>query len=282
MAAGGGLVSVGGDEAVGRLLAVGRTSHVHAYGPDAVVKIPRPSVPDDWAAREARNCTAVRALGAPAPAVRGVVRIAERDAIVFDRVHGPSMWELLSDHPDRADELGRALAAVHTAILRVGVPLGLTGIVDRMASKIAEVGSFPPEERRAATRAVDALPRGAALLHGDLHPGNVLMGEAGPVVIDWFDAAVGHPVADVVRSSLLIRPFDQAVDRPHMPGAAPEVLAVLHTSYMTAMADVLAPAAHLVPAWEAVVAASRLAEEAEADDSPLLAIWRAHQAPVGA
>ena len=258
----------------GELIAAGRTSDVYAYGDDAVIKVPRPSVPAHWPEREARHTAEVRRLGAPAPEVRGIVRVDGRDAIVFERVHGPSMWELLLDEPHRAAELGHQLAVIHGQIMTAGLPLGLVGIVDRMATKISEVQYFREAERGDAVQAVNDLPRGAALLHGDLHPGNVLMSDHGPAVIDWFDAAIGHPVADIVRSSLLIRPFDRAVDRPHVPGAAPAVLLELHDAYLRAMTPFLEPATDDLRMWEAVVAASRLAEEAEIDESPLLAMWR--------
>ena len=259
----------------GQLVAVGRTSDVYAFGPDAVVKVPRPSVPAHWAADEAEFTAAVRDLGAPAPAVLDVVQVDKRDAIVFERVRGPSMWELVLDGPQNAAAFGKELADVHRQILRAGLPVAVSGLVGRMRRKINEIKQFSEAERDRALHTLEGLPRGAALLHGDLHPGNVLMSPVGPVAIDWFDAAIGHPVADVVRSSLLIRPFDSVVDRPHMPRAARPVLGELHESYVSAMHDVLLLPSDELCRWEAVVAASRLAEEAETDESPLLALWQA-------
>ena len=184
------------------------------------------------------------------------------------------MWDLILDGPQNAAAFGQELADVHQRILRAGLPVSVSGLVGRMRSKIIEIKQFSEVERDRALQVLEVLPRGAALLHGDLHPGNVLMGPAGPVAIDWFDAAIGHPVADVVRSSLLIRPFDSVVDRPHMPQAARPVLRDLHESYVAAMQDVLALSRDELRQWEAVVAASRLAEEAETDESPLLALWQ--------
>lgn len=259
---------------LGQLVAVGRTSDVFEFGPGAVVKVPRPSVPPNWAADEAEFTAAVRLLGAPAPAVLDVVQIQERDAIVFERVWGPSMLDLILDDPKNAGAYGQELASVHRQILRAGLPVAVSGLVGRMQSKIIEIKQFSEAERGHALHVLESLPRGAALLHGDLHPGNVLMSPAGPVAIDWFDAAIGHPVADVVRSSLLIRPFDSVMDRPHMPEVARPVLRELHESYVLAMHDVLALPRDELCQWEAVVAASRLAEEAETDESPLLALWQ--------
>lgn len=259
----------------GQLVAVGRTSDVYAFGPGAVVKVPRPSVPAHWAADEAEFTAAVRDLGAPAPTVLDVVEVQGRDAIVFERVWGPSMWELIVDGPQNAAAFGRQLADIHRQILRAGLPVAVSGLVGRMQRKIIEIKQFSEAERDRALHILESLPCGAALLHGDLHPGNVLMSPAGPVAIDWFDAAIGHPVADVVRSSLLIRPLDSAADRPHMPRVARPVLEELHGSYVSAMHGVLALPRDELCQWEAVVAASRLAEEAETDESPLLALWQA-------
>lgn len=264
---------------IGPLVAVGRTSDVYEIGRDAVVKVPRPVVPPEWAAMEARFTVGVRELGAPAPEVLDVVEIDGRDAIVFERVHGPSMWDLLRDGSRSAPSIGEELAAVHRRVLSAGLPRAVAGLVERMRNKITQVRQLPESERDDALLAMEQLPRGAALLHGDLHPGNVLMGPRGPVVIDWFDAAIGHPVADVVRSSLLIRPFHGEVERPHMPGARRSDLRALHEAYVWEMADVLGTSTQGLPTWEAVVAASRLSEEAETDESPLLQLWQGRGAP---
>jgi tRNA A-37 threonylcarbamoyl transferase component Bud32 len=43
-----------------------------------------------------------------------------------------------------------------------------------------------------------AIPfEGAALLHRDLHPANVILSTSGPVVIDWTNAGAGDPAFDV-------------------------------------------------------------------------------------
>ena len=259
---------------IGPLVAAGRTSDVYEFGRGSVIKVFRPYVPVHWAAKEARFTSAVRDVGAPAPAVGGLVEVEGRDAIVFERVSGPSLWELVVESRHDAAGLARELAAVHRCILSAGLPCEVTGLVERIRSKIAGVEQLTLGERGEAHQALGSLPKGAALLHGDLHPGNVLMGAGGPVVIDWFDSAIGHPMADVVRSSLLLRPFGMADERPHLPGAHAWLLREMHDSYVAAMSDVLTAPPDQLRLLEAVVAASRLAEDAEARKSPLLELWR--------
>lgn len=260
---------------LGALVAAGRTSDVYEFGHGRVVKVPRPQVPDHWVVLEADFTVAVGSLGVRAPSVIEITQIDGRNAIVFERIDGRSMWEHMLDAPNRIPELACVLADMHRRIFAAGPPHGLDGLVDRMQRKLADVAQITARERTEAADLLRSLPRGAALLHGDLHPGNVLMTSDGPVAIDWFDASIGHPVADIVRSSLLMRPFGDRGDPPHLPGVDAATLTLLHHSYVEAISDLLdAPAAELME-WEALVAASRLSEGAQSDEPTLVELWRA-------
>lgn len=265
---------------LGRLLAVGRTSDVYEFGGGAVVKVPRPHVPDHWAALEAEFTAAVRTLDVAAPVVIDLIQIDGRKAIVFERIEGRSMWDHMLEDPQRIPELARMLADTHRRIFAAGPPDGLDGLVDRMERKLAEVEQISDEERAASHELARSLPKGAALLHGDLHPGNVLMTADGPVAIDWFDASIGHPISDIVRSSLLMRPFGDRGDPPHLPGSDSAMLTLLHHSYVQAMSSELDVSWEVLAHWEALVAASRLSEGAQSDEPALVELWRSRRGPL--
>lgn len=259
----------------GDLVAIGRTSDVYAFGVGSVVKVPRVDVPDHWALLESEFTSAVHTLGVPAPKVMDVTQVDGRHAVVFERIEGRSMWEHMLDEPRRIPELAQVLADTQRRIFAAGPPEGLHGQVDRMRVKLDDVDQLPPSERVEATDMAEALPKGAALLHGDLHPGNVLMTPDGPIVIDWFDASVGHPIADVVRSSLLMRVIDGPRVPGHLPGATVAMITELHLAYISAMSDLLMPSFETLGRWEALMAASRLAEGSQSDESTLVRLWRA-------
>lgn len=258
------------------MIAVGRTSRVHRYGSRAVAKVLNHGVPDHWAEIEASMTSAVRALGVCAPDVLDVVDVDGRPAILFERVDGPSMWQLMHDDPASIPTLAREFAAVQRQIHRVGVPDLLPGFVDRVQTKIGDVVDVGEADREAAREMVRALPAGAALLHGDFHPGNLLVAEAGITVIDWFDASVGHPMADVMRSALLVD-AEGLTDRRHVPGATDEQLRALHDAYLDEMTDLLDHERDRRSAWCAVTALSRIAERTDDDVDLLVDRWSRHR-----
>ena len=258
---------------IGELVGRGRTSDVYAYGPGAVIKISHNDVPDDWPGFEARQTNAVRAIGAPAPRVLDLVDIDGRSAIVFERIDGPSLWQQMLDSPADIDRLAGDFAAIQRSLLGLGIPQGLPDLVDRLIRKIANAPGLTDAERAEARLLVSRLPRGAALLHGDLHPGNILMGAKGPVVIDWFDATIGHPMADINRSSILMQP-DRSAELDHLPGSTVALLETITTGHERYFAADIEAAGRDMAAWRAVIAAGRLAERAESDATGLLNLWR--------
>jgi hypothetical protein len=53
-------------------------------------------------------------------------------------------------------------------------------------------------------RILEELPEGDSLCHRDLHFANVISSDGRRVVIDWGNAGMGDPMADVARTQLLI------------------------------------------------------------------------------
>lgn len=102
--------------------------------------------------------------GIPVPRVHDVTA----DELVMQYVPGPRMSEEIGRKPWLAAQLGRELADLHRSLDTVRAPDFLAGDGD--------------------------------LLHLDLHPGNVVLGPEGPVVLDWASAIKGDRRLDVALS----------------------------------------------------------------------------------
>jgi len=76
-------------------------------------------------------------------------------------------------------------------------------------------------------RRLHALPprpdAGQGVVHLDLHPDNVLLGPAGPVVIDWRNAGDGPPELDLAVTALIMALVATGGEHP-MAGPAAEML----------------------------------------------------------
>jgi aminoglycoside phosphotransferase (APT) family kinase protein len=159
---------------IGRLVGSGRSADIFEYGEGRVLRRRR-STPISEA--EPAVMRAVRSAGFPAPQVYAV---DDRD-MVMDRVEGIDLLSHLSVRPWRARWVGTVLAELHRQL--AAIPLGASELPSRIE----------PRE---------------SFVHGDLHPGNVLLTSGGPVVIDWEGAGVGPHDADVATTWLLLETAD--------------------------------------------------------------------------
>ena len=172
----------------GEVIARGRDTEIVDHGPGLVLR--RPIVARSLA-REAEVMRWVRSQGYPCPAVVEVVD----EGLVMDRIEGASMLEDLVARPYRVRRHATLLADLHGWLhrLRASPELGLPA----------------------------TFGEGTSVLHGDLHPGNVLLTADGPVVIDWTNASVGPPGADVAVTWLLLaaaQPPTSAFERVAVAG----------------------------------------------------------------
>jgi hypothetical protein len=116
--------------------------------------------------------------------------------------------------PDRRDLTARLTEVIQSSSLADDPRL--RGLVDGLAERLAQVASC-------------GLPD--TLVHGDLHPGNVIgTADGRRVILDWGDSVVGNPALDIVRLTDGL-PYDEAASiqrewsgwwREAVPGCDPD------------------------------------------------------------
>jgi aminoglycoside phosphotransferase (APT) family kinase protein len=237
-----------------RRIGRGETAELIAVDGDRVAKRFRQGFDAEVARREAANARLAREAGLPVPRVHSVTVSNGRPTIVYERVDGPTMRSRLC-RPPGPRRHARRLAALQATVHSVEPgPTELPATRERLAGEIDRVPGLPAADGRRILSVLDGLPAGRALCHGDLHPGNVLLADRGPVVIDWLDAGRGHPAADVARTSLLLR-YGGA------PGLATSaVRRAVQRWYLDAYCGRTDVDRKQVRAWELPVATARLNE----------------------
>jgi hypothetical protein len=168
-----------------KLVAAGRASEIFDLGDGRVL---RRFLAGGDPEREALVMEHARRNGYPVP---GVLEVTE-EALVLDRIDGPTMLGELRRRPWTLRRHAALLAELHERLHEISAPTGL-----------AAAG---PGER---------------LLHLDLHPDNVILSPAGPFVIDWTNALRGEPALDVAMTWVILAtsggPFARLYLRSFLP-----------------------------------------------------------------
>ena len=191
---------------LGQLVGAGRTAEVFELPDGRVLKLFHAWVPREWIEVDLRASTLVQLAGLPVPACYGRRDVGERTGIVLDRIDGRPMTSRMRRQPWHIPGEARRLARLQHAIAGVQA-VGLPSGRERLEGLIRSAPDVPRDLRAAALAALEGLPDGAALCHGDLHPDNVLLDEHADhaVVIDWMTATRGVAAADVARTILLMQ-----------------------------------------------------------------------------
>ena len=155
----------------GALLASGRDSEIFDYGPGLVLRRSRSRRSME---KEAAIMRYVTERGYPAPRVEELS--ADGSELVMERIVGPTMLVDLQKRPWTYGRHAATLASLHRRLHELPAPTWLH--------------AFPGG--------------GASLVHLDLHPLNVILAPAGPVLIDWTNAARGTEATDVALTWILM------------------------------------------------------------------------------
>jgi Ser/Thr protein kinase RdoA (MazF antagonist) len=251
----------------------GREAEIFAWGPGRVLRLARTGALRDDIRREHVALQAAQRCGAPAPAVYEQIDVDGRPGLVLERLNAHDLLEGLVRRPWEVALLPWVLARVQASLHGLAAPAELPELRAEVAGRLRS-GLVPHALRDLAQRALQKLPDGDRLCHGDFHPGNVMRRSDGDyVLIDWKAAARGDPAADVARTRLLIVGAwipglgSRTLQRPLAPFRY-----ALYASYRAAYAHWHHLERGAVTAWLPVLAAARLSYDISQERASLLAI----------
>ena len=264
-------------ETLGALLGQGRTAEVFEWGGACVVKLFRTGY-EAHAEREAEVARVAQVLGRCTPALQGQIQVGKRVGLVFERVLGHSLMSLLSSKPWLLRRGARVLARLHVAIHGCAAP-ELAALRDQLRMLIERAEGLTKHQRAMALEVLEQMPDGERLCHGDMHPGNVMQGAAGPVVIDWGTAARGDPLVDVGVTAMILRLGELPPGSPWLlRRLVPVMRERLGLDYLRAYGLTKADRQRL-EGWQLPLAAARLGRAVDGERRALLAMINAAVPP---
>lgn len=186
-------------------IARGRTAEVYAWEPGKIAKVYFPGFSAEEAAYEAKIAAAVQESGVACPRFYEQVEFDGRPGLIYERVNGVPMSELVFKGPWRIPSLARRMAKLHRAMHQPTIEADLPNQRGKYTRRIETSTILPAPLKTRLLEAYAKIPDESRLCHGDFHPGNILSAGDQDLAIDWIDVSIGHPLADVARTSILLR-----------------------------------------------------------------------------
>ena len=184
-------------------IARGHTADVYAWEDGFVLKLFHNWFPPEDVEYEFKIAKAVHASGVKSPDVKEIVQVHGRNGLVYERINGETMFTLLKCQPWKVFQFGKLLAQYHFQMHACDFNAEVPEQKQKLQNKIKQAGALPVYLKPKLLNALEPLPAGNKVCHGDFHPDNISMTDNESVVIDWIDASKGNPLADVARTSIL-------------------------------------------------------------------------------
>lgn len=202
-------------DGLGVLLAEGACAEVHAWCDGSrIVKLAKPNTNLFALQRELHLCRIAADLGLPVPQPHDLVEVDGRHGIVFERVTGETMLQRFVAAATAADPLqlcdgvdylsaaltARMLHRVHCETAEDLPPQRIS-----LERDIRRSPHLSEAEKDAVMAQLDRLPERRQFCHGDPNPGNFILREDGAIILDWNNATLGNPEADLAEYVLMLR-----------------------------------------------------------------------------
>lgn len=182
-----------------KLLGKGNTAEVFEYGEGKVCKLFFEGYPREYVELEYRNAQEMYQLKLSVPKPFEIVTVENRIGIIYERIDGET---LLSRMYERKEECG-AMMAMFVQLHRKLLEHHSRSVLPYKDFLIAMVRGKGIDNPTLIDE-INSLPDDDCILHGDFHPGNVLVKSDGtPVIIDFMNVCHGPALYDVARTFFL-------------------------------------------------------------------------------
>lgn len=185
------------------LIGEGRTASVFTYGDGKVIKLFNADIPRKWIEHEYNINKIANTFNCPTPKVYEIVDVDGREGIVFQRLSGSTITEMLIKYPFKIKQYALGAAKAHSKIHTVGTH-ALESQVDHTIHNINKTSYLSADIKSKIIKYLRNCPKDNKLCHGDLHPDNYLLVDGSYYVIDWTNAYSGNPAGDIARTILML------------------------------------------------------------------------------
>lgn len=241
------------------LIGSGNTADVYEIDSTKILKLFKSGMPKEICEMEFTNTKSVGSIISAVPAAYQTVEVDGRFGAVYEKISGYSMLERMTSKLWTSNAQAKLLAKYHSDIQKESAH-PVPPVKQKLKHDISSSDFLTEEEKRKVYRYLDALPEGNTLCHFDFHPGNVIIQDGKPVIIDWMTLCYGDKCSDIARTGVILK-YHQL---PHCPWLVKKLVQYmqnrLYLVYIKEYIKITGINKKDVDQWELPVAAARLRE----------------------
>ena len=148
------------------------------------------------------------------PEVFEIVNVENRPGLIMEKIDGLTLTSIFQKKPHLLFKKTKELSEIHYKLNRIKAPENLLNLKTQLKKHIEKSVYFNLDNKNFVYDLLNQLPDGDRLCHGDFHPGNILIKDGNPYIIDWCGATKADPIADVAHTYLLFK------NVPRIPGSS--------------------------------------------------------------
>lgn len=193
-------ISVDGCEKIG----AGAHGTVYRLDGDTIIKVYNDKEPLSSIEHEIEYARSAFVLGLPTAIPFDVVRCGDRYGAVFELINASTLSDAMNRHPENyADYSRKYTELIQTLHNTEGDTSRLSDIREQYHQLAEDMRNFLTEKEVAVLHEIVAsVPDRKTLVHGDIHPNNLMLQEDELVIIDMAGITYGHPVFEYAGMAL--------------------------------------------------------------------------------
>ena len=188
-------ISVDGCEIIGQ----GGNGTVYRLDDDKIVKVYRPNVGLETIEREREFAKTALINGVPCVIAYDVVKCGDSYGIVFEMLRSDTLGHAIKNNPEKLDDYVEKYVALakelHSTKMKAGTFTNIKTVLHERVPNLAKWCT--PEEMQLLDSLIDEMPDGESIIHGDLHPGNIMIQDGELVLIDMPEVTIGAKIWDI-------------------------------------------------------------------------------------
>ena len=191
------------------LLGAGANGRVYRLDQERIVKVfNSTSNPPEKISREQESARQAFIHGIPSAIPFEIVRVGDELGMIYELITARTLGSMVHSDPKKLEkyaiEMSALMKKLHSTKMDEGT-MPDARLALRLWADIASKSDFySRDDMQRIYELIDSVPVRETFIHGDFHPGNIMVSEGELILIDMGDASVGHPVIDLLGTYQLM------------------------------------------------------------------------------